>query len=72
MQRCANPLGDEGGNIGQTGQPGIAIRATAQEFYTSFASIFSLSDGSKISVPTGDRVESLRYIQVTQGNPQTD
>jgi hypothetical protein len=43
---------------------GISVNVTASEFYQSFASIFRLSDGSRISMPTdGRRIESLRYMQ---------
>ena len=44
--------------------PGIAIKLTAAEFYESYAGIFRLSDGSKITAPARERVESLRYMQV--------
>ncbi len=43
--------------------PGIAISVTAEEFYRSFAGIFRLSDGSRISAPAKERTESLRYMQ---------
>ncbi len=36
---------------------------TAGEFYAAFASIFRLSDGSKISAPRKEKTESLRYMQ---------
>lgn len=55
--------GDGSAPAGQGGQPGIAIEVTAAEFYASFASIFRLTDGSRISVPAGERMESLRYMQ---------
>lgn len=45
------------------GTTGIAINATSKEFYTSFASIFRLSDGSSIRPPPQERMESVRYMQ---------
>jgi hypothetical protein len=44
-------------------EPGIAINVTAAEFYASFASIFRLLDGSRISAPRMEKTESLRYMQ---------
>ena len=43
---------------------GIAINVTSREFYTSFASIFRLSDGSSVKPPPQERMESVRYMQV--------
>lgn len=45
------------------GAPGLAINVTAREFYTSFASIFKLSDGSSMRPPSEERMESVRYMQ---------
>lgn len=57
---CVNPLGGENGpSMGQ----GVAIKTSAAEFYASFARIFRLSDGSSISLPAQERMESLQYIQ---------
>jgi hypothetical protein len=36
---------------------------TAAEFYSSFAGIFGLSDGSQITAQMKERTESLRYMQ---------
>jgi hypothetical protein len=53
--------GNAGG--GKRGIPGIAINVTASEFYSSFASIFRLSDWSRISAPTREKTESLLYMK---------
>ena len=49
--------------VGAGGTPGIAINVTAREFYSSFASIFKLSDGSTVKPPSAERMESITYIQ---------
>ena len=59
---CTNPTAPS-----QQPQRGIAMAVTAAEFYSSFASLFRLSDGSSISIPAQERTESLRYMQV--GHP---
>ena len=64
VPKCINPNsadfvdGEKSSDV-----PGIAIHATAAEFYASFASIFRLSDGSRIQAPLQEKTESLRYIQ---------
>jgi hypothetical protein len=64
VENCNNPLGTPGGTgVEGVRVPGIAVHASASEFYSSFASIFRLSDGSTISVPAQERTESLEYIQ---------
>jgi hypothetical protein len=45
------------------GVPGIAVNVTAREFYSSFASIFKLSDGSAVKPPSAERMESVKYMQ---------
>jgi hypothetical protein len=48
---CVHPLESAASRTGAVGVPGIAINVTAAEFYASFAGIFRLSDGSRISAP---------------------
>ena len=61
-QGCINPSSQRQQQM--TNNQGIEIQITAAEFYDSFASIFRLSDGSSISAPEQERMESLRYMQV--------
>jgi hypothetical protein len=77
IRDCTNPQGRDFGEFaeadyyyaGQEGN-GISINVTAKQFYASFASMFRLSDGSKISVPSTEQgqKESLRYMQEILGN----
>jgi hypothetical protein len=46
------------------GRTGVAVNVTAKEFYSSFASIFRLSDGSSVKPPSSEGMESIRYMQV--------
>ncbi len=65
MDSCVNPLLPTQQLMQQQQQQGIALEITASEFYSSFASIFQLSDGSRISIPEAQgRKESLKYMQV--------
>jgi hypothetical protein len=68
VQGCVDPNSMLSAASQQQQQPsmnqGIEIQITAAEFYDSFASIFRLSDGSRISAPEQERMESLRYMQV--------
>ncbi len=68
IENCVNPLGTSTGADTAVGVPGIAVHVSVVEFYSSFASIFRLSDGSTISVPAQDRTESLEYIQDMLGS----
>lgn len=63
IDACTNPLGGESGPTTTHQSQGIAIKTSAAEFYSSFASIFRLSDGSSIRIPAQERMESLQYIQ---------
>ena len=63
VPNCVHPLDAAMGKSSAAGVSGIAINATAAEFYASFAGIFRLSDGSMIRAPMGERTESLRYMQ---------
>lgn len=71
---CVNPLLQSSQEQQQQQQQvqGIALEISAAEFYSSFASIFQLSDGSSISIPEAqERSESLRYMQVLQSHLNT-
>lgn len=79
IRNCIRPMGGEdgashqadraynaamAGELGANEGTGISINISAAEFYRSFASIFRLSDGSRINMPAdGRRLESLRYMQ---------
>ena len=63
ISNCVSPLERGYSTASSPAVPGIAINVTAAEFYASFANIFRLSDGSKISAPKKEKTESLRYMQ---------
>lgn len=64
LDDCVSPYSKGHVSTSRPQVPGIAINITAAEFYESFAGIFRLSDGSSISSPARERIESLRYMQV--------
>lgn len=69
LERCVNPILSSATTLPE---PGMAIEVTADEFYSSFASIFRLTDGSRISLaqPTEERMQSLHYMQDLLRNVQ--
>ena len=67
IEDCVHPLqaglNEAQGQTNVPRVPGIAVNVTAAEFYSSFAGIFMLSDGSRIGAPQRERTESLHYMQ---------